>query len=127
MGSRGAFVSVNTGDFSFVEGGQNYYSIGEVDNVKVLVQKEGGVKAPEYSHTENRIYAIVQDGKLKHIAYYDENHKQIESIDLLHGHGNPKIQPHKHLNLDHKNPVGIPINKEQEALIKKIKRRFGLK
>jgi len=126
MGSRGAFVSVNTGDFSFVEGGQNYYSIGEIDNVKVLVQKEGAVKAPEYSHTENRIYAIIQKGQLKHIAYYDENHKQVESIDLLHGHGKTKIQPHKHYNFNH-NDKGIPITTEQEKLINKIKRRFNLK
>lgn len=28
MGSRGAFVDVNTGNFSFVQGGQHYMSLG---------------------------------------------------------------------------------------------------
>ena len=41
MGSRGAFVNVNTGDFIFKEGGQHYKSIGILSdnpNVKVIVQ-----------------------------------------------------------------------------------------
>ena len=41
MGSRGAFVNVNTGDFIFKEGGPHYKSIGilsENPNVKVIVQ-----------------------------------------------------------------------------------------
>ena len=33
--------------------------------------------------------------------------------------------PHKHLNLDHSDK-GIPITADEEKLIKKIKRRFGL-
>lgn len=52
MGSRGAFEDVVTGNFNFVEGGQTYKSIGEVDGIKVLVKTSGSVKAPEYSHTE---------------------------------------------------------------------------
>ena len=124
MGSRGAFVSVNTGNFNFVEGGQHYFTVGEYEGVKVLIQKEGSVKAPEYSHTENSIYAVIQDGQLKHITYYDENHNQIESIDLNHAHHG--VQPHRHFNLDHSDE-GIPITKEQEQLIINLKRRFHLK
>ena len=86
MGARGAFVDVNMEDFTFVEGGQQYQSIGMSGEVKVLIQTKGGVKAPEFSHTPNRVYAVVQDGKLKHIAYYDDKHKQAVSIDLLHEH-----------------------------------------
>ena len=44
------------------------------------------VKAPEYSHTANRSYAIVQNGKLKHLTFYDETHSQVVSIDLMHQH-----------------------------------------
>lgn len=39
----------------------------EIDGVKVIVRDKGSVKAPEFSHTANRIYAVVQDGKLKHL------------------------------------------------------------
>ncbi len=124
MGSRGAFINVNAGNFNFVEGGQHYFSIGEFNDVKVLVQKEGCIKAPEYSHTANRIYAIVQDGQLKHLTYYDEKHNQVESIDLMHVHDG--IKPHRHFNLNHTGP-GIPITKDQEKLIQDIKRRFNLK
>ena len=37
MGSRGAFEDVDTGKFNFVENGQNYHTVGDVDGVQ---QKE---------------------------------------------------------------------------------------
>ena len=89
MGSRGAFVNADKGDFSFREGGQNYYSLGTLSsdsNVKIILQKTGSVKAPEFSHTGERIYAVVQNGMLKHISYYDSNHNQVRIVDLLHEH-----------------------------------------
>ena len=85
MGSRGAFEDVNSGNFSFVDGGQHYMSLGSLSNdpnVKVLIQDSSNVKAPEFSHTPGRIYAIVKEGVLKHLAYYDEDHKQAVSIDF---------------------------------------------
>ena len=124
MGSRGAFEDVNSGNFNFVEGGQTYQSIGEVDGIKVLVKTSGSVKAPEYSHTANRVYAIVQNGALKHLTFYDENHKQSVSIDL--GHSHHGVQPHKHLYLDH-GDTGIPISKNEQAMVDKIRRRFNLR
>ncbi len=128
MGSRGAFVDVNMGNFTFENGGQNYFSIGELSsdpNVKVLIQNKGSVKAPEFSHTEGRVYAIVQDGQLKHLTYYDAEHKQHISVDLLHAHGG--IQPHIHIDLNHdrKSP-GISPTKEQMDLINKVKKEYHL-
>lgn len=123
MGSRGAFESVDLGYFSFKEDGQNYHTIGEVDGIQVIIQDSGSVKAPEYSHTANRIYATIQNGKLKHLSFYDENHKQVVNIDLLHQHHG--LMPHKHLNLDHSDS-GIPITVDDEKMIRKVKRRFGL-
>ena len=81
------------------------------------------VAAAEFSHTAGKIYAIVQDGKLKHLAYYDENHKQAVSIDLQHAHHG--VQPHKHLYLDHSDK-GIPISEKEQALVNEIKERFRL-
>lgn len=124
MGSRGSFEDVSSGNFNFVDGGQTYKSIGEVDGVKVLVKTSGSVKAPEYSHTANRVYAIIQDGALKHLTFYDENHNQSVSIDLLHSHHG--VQPHKHLNLDHSDK-GIAITKEEQAIVDKIRRRYNLR
>lgn len=123
MGSRGAFENIHAGDFTFREGGQLYHSIGEIDGIKVLVMDAKRVKAPEYSHTAERIYAIVQNGKLKHLAYYDEDHNQSICIDFLHSHHN--IQPHKHLYLDHSDD-GISITKEEQRMADKIRRRFHL-
>lgn len=129
MGSRGAFVDVNTGNFSFKEGGQHYKSIGVLSNnpnVKIIVQDSSNVKAPEYSHTAGRIYAVVKDGALKHVAYYDENHKQAVSIDLAHPHKG--VQPHRHVYLSHdKNSPGIPPTSTESKLIKQIKKEFKLK
>jgi hypothetical protein len=129
MGSRGAFVDVNKNDFSFVDGGQNYHSIGTLStdkNVKILLQQSGAVKAPEYSHTAERIYAVVQKGTLKHIAFYDENHNQSKVIDLWHSHGKDKLMPHIHYNLDHADK-GIPISEEDKKLILKIRKEYNLK
>lgn len=129
MGSRGAFVDVNKNEFTFVDGGQHYNSIGclsSAPNVKVLIQDSNNVKAPEYSHTANRIYAVVKNGELKHLAYYDESHKQSVSIDLLHEHKG--VKPHRHIYLSHdKNAPGVPPTAEETELIKKIKKEFHLR
>jgi hypothetical protein len=129
MGSRGAFESVDLGNFTFKEGGQHYKSIGTLrgdSNEKVIIQDSNAVKAPEFSHTPGRVYAVVKDGKLKHVAYYDENHKQAVSIDLAHPHKG--VQPHRHVYLSHnKNDPGISPTDAETALIKKIKKEFQLK
>lgn len=122
MGGRGAFVNVKDKNFSFVDNGQTFITVGEVDEIKILVrQKPYSVKAPEYSHTGNRIYAIVQEGKLKHLAFYDDSHRQIKCIDLAHAHGLDKIKPHIHYNLIHnKNESGVPTSESDNELISKI-------
>ena len=126
MGSRGSFIDVNSGDFVFRENGQTYFSIGEKFGVKVLVRPNTSVKAPEYSHTEDRIYAIVQNGELKHLTFYDQNHKQVESIDF--GHTHKGLVPHVHYNLNHDTKLpGIPPIKEHLELAKKIRKEFKLK
>lgn len=129
MGSRGAFIDVNNGDFTFVVGGQHYKSLGVLSdnpNIKVIVQDSSNVKAPEYSHTPGRIYAVVKDGMLKHLAYYDENHKQAISIDLAHEHKG--VKPHRHVYMNHeKNSPGVPPTAAEQALIDKIKKEFHLK
>ncbi len=122
MGSRGAFISVERGDFNFVENGKRYDTIGIIDDIQILTMGNvKNVKAPEYSHSSNRIYVIVKNGQLKHIAFYDENHKQIKVIDLEHKHCG--IKPHIHYNMDHSDR-GIPLSKEDCDLINKIKRRL---
>jgi len=123
MGGRGSFVDVNTGNFAFRDGGQTYFSLGMIgDNIKVLEKHGGSVKAPEYSHTENRIYAIIQDGKLKHLAFYDENHNQIKSIDFEHEHGFDRVKPHVHFNMQHiKNEAGTPPSSSDSFIINQVK------
>lgn len=121
MGGRGAFISVKDGDFTFVEGGQKYAKIGEIDGVQILIQSKGSVKAPEYSHTSERTYAIIQEGKLKVLAFYDSNHKQVKAIDFFHAHGWNKVKPHVHFNLKHdKSEPGTPPSNDDWKLINKI-------
>ena len=38
MGGRGVFKNINTGDFSFVEGGQIYHTVGFDDGIKYLIK-----------------------------------------------------------------------------------------
>lgn len=128
MGSRGSFVSITAGDYTFTADGQHYKSLGILSsnpNVKVIVQDSNNVKAPEYSHTANRIYAVVKNGELKHLAYYDDNHKQAVSIDFSHEHKG--VKPHRHEYLNHaKNAPGVPPTADEWKLIKKIRREFHL-
>lgn len=125
MGGRGSFVDVARGDFNFITGGQTSHSLGMVDNVEVLIRDPGlSVKAPEYSHTGNRIYAIIQNGMLKHLSFYNADHKQVSSIDFGHSHNG--IKPHKHLNLDHSDS-GIRPTQAEIDLANKIRKRFGVK
>lgn len=125
MGGRGSFVDVTKGDFNFVTGGQTFHSLGMVGNVKVLIRDPGmSVKAPEFSHTADRSYAIIQNGILKHLSFYDKDRKQVSCIDFGHSHNG--IKPHKHLNLDHSDSGIIPTQTEID-LANKIKKRFGVK
>lgn len=124
MGSRGAYEDVNKNNFTFKEGKQLYHAFAIFENVKMLTQASGAVKAPELSHTENRIYAIISDNRLKHLAFYDQNHKQAVCIDLQQAHKG--VIPHKHIDLQHKNDPGIPITSNEQALINRIKRRYNL-
>lgn len=123
MGGRGAFVNVNTGDFRFVENGQKYHSVGEVDGIKILVQSSGSVSAPFYSHTANRMYATIQKGELKYITKYDDNHNKMYSIDLLHNHNG--LRPHKHLGNDH--TTAYKLSDDEIKIVNKIRREFNLK
>ena len=107
MGGRASFVDVHNGNFDFVDGGQKYFSIGfdAKNNIKYLVQPVGSVKVPDYSHTGERIYAIIQNGEVKSIGIY-ENHNKVKSIDLKHKHTNKdgtKLNEHYHSDLHHVN------------------------
>lgn len=139
MGSRGSFVDIDKGDFTFVEGGQTFRKVAMVDDVVVLERFEGGVKAPDYSHSADRIYAVIQTQKaknkktgeyetvtrLKQLAFYDKNHDQKISVDF--GHPHTGVRPHIHIDRIHdKNVPGIPPTKEQLELANKIIRRLKL-
>lgn len=107
MGGRGNFVDVHSRNFAFIDGGQTYFTIGSIDDViKVIERPCGSVKSPEISHTEDRIYAIVQKQALKHLAFYNNEHHLIKSIDFKHFHDGKK--PHVHYDVNHKGLVTYP-------------------
>lgn len=130
MGSRGAFLDVSSGDFTFKENGETFLPIGHLssnENVVVLVRKgKNSVKAPEYSPTPKRIYAVVQGNSLKHLVYYGKNRLQKVCVDFLHRHNG--VQPHVHFNLNHdKKSPGIPPEPEQLELAQQIRKEFNLR
>ena len=62
---------------------------------------------------------------MKHLAYYDENHKQTVSIDFFHEQKG--VRPHRHVYLNHnKNDPGVPPTAAETAMIKKIMKEFHL-
>ncbi len=110
MGGRGAFLNINTGDFTFKTGGQIYHTVGEVDGVKFLVQEDGksGRKVPDYSHSADTKYALIAKGEVKSIAVY-KGHQLVKSYDLQHAHYEPtlgkKLGWHYHTDIYHKTPA----------------------
>lgn len=125
MGGRGSFMDVNTKNFMFKEGGQTFVTRQIIDGVKIIEKIDGrAVAAPQFSHTADSIYAIIQNGELKHIAFYDENHNQVRSIDLLHKH--QKMIPHVHINLNHDGPA-YPLTQKEIDLINRIRKEGNLK
>ena len=127
MGGRGAFVNVDLKDFRFNNGSedmrQTFHTIGEIDGVQIIVREKGfSVGAPEYSHSASRIYAIVQKGKLKHLVFYDENHKFVKSIDFGHKHG--ELKQHVHYDYMHRGKYGPP-TEEDLKIIRKIERWYS--
>lgn len=122
MGGRGSFVDVKTGNFAFKDGGQTYYVVGQVGDIEILERPNQNVKAPEFSHTANRIYAVIQNGNLKHLAFYDENHGQIRCVDFEHVHGWNDVKPHVHINLEHNDDEpGTPPNNYEIGLANQVK------
>ena len=67
---------------------------------------------------ESRIYAIMQKGALKHIAFYDENHNLKRVIDYQHVHDG-RI-PHVHSDVYHTGKVGTP-TKEDEHIYNQVR------
>ena len=126
MGGRGSFIDVKHDDFSFVENGQKYHTIGVVDKVKIIVKDpkfKESVNQPYFSHSPNSVYATVQDGLLKYITFYGSDHKIVKEIDLQHRH--EVVMPHKHPNGNH--TVYEKLTKEENELVDKIKKICGLK
>lgn len=122
-GSRGAFVNIDLNDF-FKENGQIYHSVGFEDGIKYLIQEDhkGGKKIPDYSHTDNRIYVLIEKGEVKSIGIY-ENHIKVKSIDLKHTHTNKttgeKLKRHYHTDLHHQGNA-YPLGKDELELVNKI-------
>lgn len=125
MGSRGSFKNYEMGDFRFKENGRQYDTVSMIDNVKVLVKRGNtSVGAPFLAHSGGeQIYAVLQKGALKHIAFYSD-HNQVKIIDMEHKHYG--LKPHVHLNGNHSDN-GIPITKEDMKLIKKLKTKLHIK
>lgn len=125
MGGRGAFLNVDKGDFRFCTNGQVYHTIGHVDDIEII-QRDGktSVCPPELSHKPNQKYAVVKNGKLKYISFYDKNHKQIKCIDLLHRHNH--MFEHYHVNLMHDNEHTFRATQEDINLANKIRKAMKI-
>lgn len=102
MGGRGTGLNVDN-----YLGWSHERRIGEYDaihvdgNIKFLMQKDGGrTAAPVFSNTEGRIYVTIRpDGTIAGITQYDNNHKQLFSINEPHP-GDRRQEVHMHSSLE---------------------------
>lgn len=128
MGGRGAFVDYLAGNWNFKEGKQTFskkYDFFSKDfgAIKILKQNQKNVQVPFLSHSAPRVYAVIKEEKLKHIAFYDEHHNIRACIDLLQSHNG--LKPHKHIDNNHK--YALPLTEKEQALVDAIKKEFNLK
>lgn len=129
MGSRGAFVNVDSSDFTFVENGQIYHTIGFEDGIKFIYQEEhkSGKKIPDYSHEADTIYVLIANNQIKQIGVY-KNHIKTRSIDLLHSHTNKltheKFKWHVHTDLFHQENA-TSLSNDDLSLVEKVFRLGG--
>lgn len=77
--------------------GTEYYSVGQVDNVKFIKQREGSLRLPLETRSVNRIYFLLDNGgRLKKIGFYDCDGKQSVRIDVLGKSHKGVKTPHAH-------------------------------
>jgi len=127
MRSRGAFINIENDDFSFVVNGQKYHSLyfDVKRNIKYLIQTEGSNKVPDYSHSPNRIYALIQNGKAKSIWIYEDHVKKV-SIDLNHKHKNKDgklLDKHVHVDLFHQEDART-LSQYEEDLVELVEEQI---
>lgn len=106
MGSRGAFINFDENDFTFKLGSQIYRTIGYEDGIKYIIQDDhkNGKKLPDYSHSDDAIYALIARDKVIGFAIYN-NHIKVSSVDLDHKHKNKdgkEFKNYVHMDLYHK-------------------------
>jgi hypothetical protein len=116
MGGRSAFLS--EGGFSEYR----YDTLSNVDTVRIIIRNDNQpVSSPLFSNSPNAIYATVQDIDnkltLKCITFYDDNRRQVKTIDFLHGHG---TEQGPHVHLDREKNTYRKINNTELDIIQKI-------
>lgn len=92
MGGRGARSGI--AKFKY---GMEYYSVGQIDNVKFIKQRQGSMRLPLETKNNNRIYFLLSnDNVLKKIGFYNHDGKQTVRIDVS-GKSHKGIKtPHAH-------------------------------
>lgn len=92
MGGRGARSGISKYKY-----GTEYYSIGQIDNVKFIRQRKGSLRLPLETRNNNRIYFLLgNDDRLKKIGFYDSEGKQTVRIDVLGKSHKGVKTPHAH-------------------------------
>ena len=129
MGGRGSKLNVDTYlGRSRDERISEFDSIFVDGNIKFLMQKDGGrTTAPVFSNTEGRIYVTLKtDGAIAGITQYNQNHKQVFSINEPHNLDKDKcVHMHSSLESGRRITKWQDMKKEYRDLYLSIKQKYN--
>lgn len=118
MGGRGASSGTSRAGNPY---GSQYRSLLTAGNVKYVAKNSKSSETLMETMTHGRVYAIVDRGEVKSIAYFDNENKRSKQIDLADHHG---ISPHTHVGYLHNenSPNGKPIHlsAEERSMVDKV-------
>lgn len=118
MGGRGSSSGMSKYGKSY---GSQYHSLLTVGNIRFVEKSSKQSETLMETMTKGRVYALIDQGKVKSIYYFDKHNKRSKQIDMTNHHGK---SPHVHHGYEHNEyssgnePVGLTL--KERAMVDRV-------